>query len=412
MASLEQRSGRFRIVFRFGGQKFYHALSTDDFDDAEACRVRLEENLGLLERGQLELPAGTDLPVFLLSDGKLNGKPAAPKPLTLKEFFERYKGKLSDGAKEANTRYIENIHFAHLVRILVARTAVCAISTETLQQYVDTRSREHGRKKRPISHETIKKEIGTFASVRNKWGRPSGLVPGLAPTQGLIYRKAKAKPPYQTWQQVERQIARGGLTPVQEEELWDALFLGLPEVSAVLDHVQQQSRFPFVHPTFTFAAHTGARRSEMLRSQIDDFDFAGRIARTREKKKDRERELTFRHVPLSPMLVKVMAAWFADHPGGQLTICEVPNVPLSPQMAAHHFIWALEESKWRRLRGWHVFRHSFASNCASKGVDQRLIDEWMGHQTEQMRRRYRHLFPDQQLLALDMVFGSGSKPSF
>jgi hypothetical protein len=29
--------------------------------------------------------------------------------------------------KEANTRYIENIHLAHLVRILGARTAVCTI---------------------------------------------------------------------------------------------------------------------------------------------------------------------------------------------------------------------------------------------------------------------------------------------
>lgn len=29
----------------------------------------------------------------------------------------------------------------------------------------------------------------------------------------------------------------------------------------------------------------------------------------------------------------------------------------------------------------------------------------MGHQTEEMRRRYRHLFPDQQREALSSVFG-------
>ena len=46
------------------------------------------------------------------------------------------------------------------------------------------------------------------------------------------------------------------------------------------------------------------------------------------------------------------------------------------------------------LKGWHVFRHSFISALASKGVDQRIIDDIVGHQTEQQRRRYRHLYPD------------------
>jgi integrase len=57
------------------------------------------------------------------------------------------------------------------------------------------------------------------------------------------------------------------------------------------------------------------------------------------------------------------------------------------------------------VQGCHVLRHSFASNCAQKGADQRIIDAWMGHQTEAMRRRYSHLFPDQQQAAIHSVFG-------
>jgi integrase len=45
-------------------------------------------------------------------------------------------------------------------------------------------------------------------------------------------------------------------------------------------------------------------------------------------------------------------------------------------------------------RGFHTFRHSFASNLAGAGVDQRIIDERMGHITEEMLRRCRHLVPD------------------
>jgi site-specific recombinase XerD len=61
------------------------------------------------------------------------------------------------------------------------------------------------------------------------------------------------------------------------------------------------------------------------------------------------------------------------------------------------------------LRGWHVLRHSFASNAALKGVDQRMINSWLGHQTEEMVQRYRHLYPDQERQAISAVFGPAGK---
>lgn len=404
MASLERRSGRYRIIFRYAGIKFHHALKTDDSREVESCLARLEENLRLVERGRLEVPPGIDLPVFLLSDGKLNGKPTIEKPPLLGEFFARYHSSLPVGAKEGNTTYTEKIHTNHIERVLGRKVAIGSITARELQHYVTERAKECGRRGRQLSHVTIRKEIGTFASIWNKWGVPQGLVVGPAPTRALIYSKSREKKPFQTWVQIERQIDRGGLDSSEQEELWDSLFLTLPEIQQVLDHVKKVSRFPFLHPTFVFAARTGARRSEILRSRIDDFDWTAKVVRIREKKRDRTKELTFRHVPLSPLLVEVMTQWFADHPGGQFTICKEAGKPLSAQMAAHYFAEALEESKWPKLRGWHVFRHSFASNAALKGVDQRIIDEWMGHQTEEMRRRYRHLFPDQQQSAMNLVF--------
>ena len=41
----------------------------------------------------------------------------------------------------------------------------------------------------------------------------------------------------------------------------------------------------------------------------------------------------------------------------------------------------------------------------AKGVDQRIIDAWVGHLSPEMVRRYRHLLPDQQKSAIDLVFG-------
>ena len=84
-------------------------------------------------------------------------------------------------------------------------------------------------------------------------------------------------------------------------------------------------------------------------------------------------------------------------------------MPLTRSEAHDHFKRTLANSKWAKLRGFHVFRHSFASNLAAAGVDQRIIDKWMGHQTEEMRKRYQHLFPDQQRQAIDSVFGGKGK---
>jgi len=73
--------------------------------------------------------------------------------------------------------------------------------------------------------------------------------------------------------------------------------------------------------------------------------------------------------------------------------------------ATYHLSKTLSGSKWKDIRGWHIFRHSFISNCAAKGIDQRMIDRWSGHQTDEMRKRYTHLFPDAQQEAISMVFG-------
>jgi site-specific recombinase XerD len=57
------------------------------------------------------------------------------------------------------------------------------------------------------------------------------------------------------------------------------------------------------------------------------------------------------------------------------------------------------------VRGYHILRHSFVSAVASKGVDQRIIDEIVGHQSEEQRRRYRHLYPTTIKHAVRSVFG-------
>jgi hypothetical protein len=77
-------------------------------------------------------------------------------------------------AKEARTCYIEKVQLRQIRKILKGRTPVTSITTTRLQHYIDARSKQKNRKGQPISHETIRKEIGTFGSMWNKFGVPQG----------------------------------------------------------------------------------------------------------------------------------------------------------------------------------------------------------------------------------------------
>jgi len=360
------------------------------------------------------MPAETDVATFLLSDGKLNGKPTIKKSLTLAALFEDYRESQPEDSVECGTIYTANIHINHLVRILGRRLDPQRLSLGDLQKYVHKRSKEKGGKGTSISPTTIKMELATFSAVW-KWARRVGQVKGDFPSDGLKYPKDKEKPPFQTWEEIERKIARGGLTEAERAELWDCLFLTLPEIEELLDYVKLTARQPFLYPMVVLAAHTGARRSEMMRSEVDDIDLDGQTAVIREKKRVRGKTST-RRVPLSPFLVAVIREWLDGHPGGKYTFCldcrlgragktrEI-GTPLTRDEAHDHFKRTLAGSKWEKIRGWHIFRHSFCSNCAAKGIDQRIINAWVGHQTEEMVRRYRHLIPNQQQEAIRVVFG-------
>ncbi len=91
---------------------------------------------------------------------------------------------------------------------------------------------------------------------------------------------------------------------------------------------RRHDRQPFIYPMFVFAAHTGARRSEMVRSEIDDIDFAGATVLIREKKRVRGK-LSTRRVPLSPLLVRVMRDWIDNHPGGRYTFALGATLPVA-----------------------------------------------------------------------------------
>lgn len=291
MPWLEQTpSGVYHIAFLFDGQKFKKSLRTRDVDTANARLHRVDENIRLVESGRLLVPDEADLGAFLLSDGELNGKSRRPKRRirTLREFSDAFLSSIPDAALEDSTVSGMKTHIRHLCRVLGKSVGFLEVEFEDLQRYVDRRSKDKGVRGRSLSPATIRKEITTLRTIWN-WAKDAGYVSRPLPLKGLRYPKAKEKPPFQALAQIERRIALNDLSKEQEDELWSSLFLTTDEIQELLAHVKATARNPFLYAMFVFASHTGVRRSEILRSRLDDIDFAGGNVTIREKKRVRGR---------------------------------------------------------------------------------------------------------------------------
>jgi integrase len=422
MSSLhhDPKTGIYRIRFRFGGRQHHYSLRTNVEAEARNAQGGIEEMILAIEKGLRPMPSPENLWAVLFSSGRVEEKPSLPEVFTLEQLFGRYESEMPPGAMEANSLETLRFHRNHLLRLLGKRKPVMEVKTADLQRYINQRLGEFYRGK-SISTRTIKKEVATFRAVWN-WAVVQSLVTGVLTFRGLKYAKENEKLHFMTWTEIEQRVARTELPSERQREFWDCLFLDAKQIEKVLTHVKDAANRPFIYPMFVFVAHTGARRSEMIRSEVDDIDLGNGEVVLREKKRDREKKLTYRRVPMSDLLKEVMQRWLCnDHPGGIHTFCRgdvtvtrrrkhypgVPaQAPLTTSDADYAFNRTLAGSKWSVIKGFHVFRHSFASNLAYRGIDQRVIDEMLGHQTEEMRRRYRHLFPEQRVNAIKEVFGS------
>ncbi|MEX1028235.1 MAG: tyrosine-type recombinase/integrase [Candidatus Paceibacterota bacterium] len=428
MASLQQEpTGTFHVTFRFAGRRFKRSLQTKSRSKAETRRDEIQETVELIKRGRLSVPESVAAADFIMADGDATKlvepepREAVQKAPTLQSLCDHFFESIPPASIEESTLKTMRIHERHLLRVLGPNLTLASITSQRLQGYVNTRaceptkfiadkSKPLGKQNRTtVSATTIRKEIRTLGAMW-RWAMSVPLVERPFPNGNIRWPKTDEKPPFQTWAEIERQIEQGSFTSSEEDMLWDCLYLRSSEIDDLLDFVRCTAADPFIYPCFAMSAYTGARRSELLRSERTDFDLEGRFVAIRERKRVKGKRST-RRVPLSPKLTEIMRKWLAQHPGGPWTFVKQSPYSrkqissISVNQAQNAFRTTVDGGKWKRLKGWHCLRHSFISNLACAGIDQRIIDEFAGHTTEEMRRRYRHLFPNVKQAAIERVFG-------
>src|ERR1022692_2288111 len=218
MATLQPIKNAFYIRFRFEGRPFRRSLGMVGREEAENTRMQVEVNLHRIKVGVIPPPPpGADVLLYVLTGGKEGSKPPeAEQPVqsvqSLKEMWDEYLLSVPTGAKEESSLMTEKGHFNHLLRILKGATGVADLTTNDLQRYIGHRAKEPGFRGL-IKSRTIRKEISTFRNVWNNFALPRKVVDKnfRAAFGKLLYPKESERPSFQTWEQIERQIERGGL---------------------------------------------------------------------------------------------------------------------------------------------------------------------------------------------------------
>jgi len=446
MASLQKKGEGWYCQVLHRGKRHTFTLGKVSKAEAEAKAAQVDYLLMRLKQRLIALPPGVTIVEFLLHDGKppattQDVAPSLTGSIALAALRDRYLATRRE-ALEARTLDTARLHFKHLCVLLGEGYPIRGLTLPDLQSYVDRRGKQRTRDGGRISPTTIKKEVVTLRTAWN-WGAKMGLVAGRYPNDGLSYPKTDEKPPFQTKSEVERSIAAGGLTPAQIKELWESLYLQSHEMAGLLAHVSDHATYPWIYPLVCMAAHTGARRSELLKMQVTDLDAEGGSVLIRERKRVKGKRST-RRAPLSPTLAAALVGWMKVHPGGNALFCHAGEVghskkwsaltgwlsgaaraeagkermksvkaretppalgPLTASEVHDHFRRTLRGGEWRVVRGLHVLRHSMISCMAAAGIDQRIIDDIVGHTSPEMQRRYRHLTPQLKSQAVASVFG-------
>src|SRR4051794_15642866 len=100
MAGIAKKGEGYYCTFRFQGQRYYFTVGKVTEAQARAKATEVDETLGLLERGRLEVPTGVPIEDFVAACGKLPVHSVRPETLSARELFDQYLSTLSNGAVE------------------------------------------------------------------------------------------------------------------------------------------------------------------------------------------------------------------------------------------------------------------------------------------------------------------------
>lgn len=299
MANLGKRGDVFCARFRLRGKEYKKSLHTRDEPAARAALHLVELTLHRLHTGQFHVPDRVDPGDFVVSGGTLTEPaeltpPAEPAPLpSTRELVDLYTTAIKT-LVAPSYHASQAMHLRHLMRHLGGRAdEPCdAVTVRDLDGFVQARVAE----RHPNTAERERVTLLQFFkwAVRQQYLSASPAA-GLAPIKG-----GEDRPPFRTATEIERIIARGGLTDEERLDLWDTLYLNPSEIAGLLAAVRANAAIDHAFLLHAIPAYTGMRRGEVLKLRWIDVDLDGGYVSARSRKQPRRKRETVRRIPSTP----------------------------------------------------------------------------------------------------------------
>ena len=167
-------------------------------------------------------------------------------------------------------------------------------------------------------------------------------------------------------------------------------FLEREEVEALLRNALDEDW----HGMILAAVRTGLRFGELSALRWEDVDLARGLILVRRSRYLRHETAPKNHrTRVVPIAADLAEALRDLRPRSLDYVFEREGRPVPWHAASKALACIASRSGIKRL-GWHVLRHTFASELAMRGVSIQVIRELLGHATIQMTLRYAHLTQD------------------
>ncbi|MDH5667209.1 MAG: site-specific integrase [Nitrospira sp.] len=210
---------------------------------------------------------------------------------------------------------------------------------------------------------------------------------------GTINRKLAAVSKMLTIAVARGKLAKKPTVPRRREGEGRVRFLSEQEEAACLGLLTQWDKTDHLD-AFVVLIDTGLRGGEVWRLEGRDCDIDRGLITVWQTKNGKPRT-----VPMSDRVKPILEHRRMLYPIG----------PLFPGMDNYRF-----ERTWDRMRtilGFsedvqfvpYALRHTCASRLVQRGVNLRVVQEWMGHKTITVTQRYAHLSPTDLLLAVKVL---------
>jgi len=177
--------------------------------------------------------------------------------------------------------------------------------------------------------------------------------------------------------------------PAPEKKL--PVILSLAEVRDLLRRV----RLPRYRVCLTTIYSCGLRLQEGTHLQVADIDSARQMIHVRHGKGAKDR-----YVPLPERTLQLLRQYWTTHrnpvllfpaAGREHIDLAKATEPMSKSSVQGAFRAALKESGNNKRASVHTLRHSWATHLLEAGVNLRLIQEWLGHNSPATTSVYTHL---------------------